>query len=455
MVFIRSFLLLGVLFVRNITAAPTPGLVDGLLTGIADTAAVKDASTVLAQLLGTHPATAAPASADQLRSTLSSIWGNEKSPNGFYNKVLVQVEANILPSGLLTSLANLVGPTSGIDSTVNANLHKPSSPIYPHKSSADAPYSLLEAQLRAAIYIPSTFTYGKKPPTILVPGTGVYGGETFSSNLAKLLTGKSYADPVWLNVPGALLGDAQVNSEYVAYAINYISSISKNAKVSVISWSQGGLDTQWAFAFWPSTRSVVSDFLPVSPDFHGTVVANALCLSEHSVTGFDPCDPSVIQQDYNSNFVKTLRSSGGADAYVPTTTLYSGFFDEIVEPQQGRNASAYLGDARGVGVTNIEVQSVCAGKLAGSFYGHAEMLFNPVTAAMVADALSHAGPGKLSRVKLAEVCADYIAPGLTLEDAISTSGEIVIAAIRLLAYMPKLLVEPGVKAYALKERHYI
>ncbi|EKG19465.1 hypothetical protein MPH_03329 [Macrophomina phaseolina MS6] len=51
-----------------------------------------------------------------------------------------------------------------------------------------------------------------KPPAVLVPGTGAKGGETFGSNFIPLLTGVDYADPVWLNIPGFMLDDAQVNS---------------------------------------------------------------------------------------------------------------------------------------------------------------------------------------------------------------------------------------------------
>jgi hypothetical protein len=50
-----------------------------------------------------------------------------------------------------------------------------------------------------------------------------------------------------------------------------------NQNVSVISWSQGGLDTQWALKYWPSTRDVTSNFIAQSPDFHGTVLAYILC----------------------------------------------------------------------------------------------------------------------------------------------------------------------------------
>lgn len=152
----------------------------------------------------------------------------------------------------------------------------------------------------------------------------------------------------------------------VAYAINYISGISQNVNVSTIAWSQGNIDTQWAFKYWPSTAKITTDHIAISPDYDGTVNANLICLD-----GL-PCDPSVFQQQYlsSSNFITTLQTDNGDSAYVPTTVLYSGLFDEIVEPQQGTGASAFLNDARAVGVTNNEVQTVCAGLPGGSFYTH-------------------------------------------------------------------------------------
>lgn len=47
---------------------------------------------------------------------------------------------------------------------------------------------------------------------ILVPGTGDTGCFTFDGNFIPLLTGQSYADPVWLNIPDYLLDDIQFNA---------------------------------------------------------------------------------------------------------------------------------------------------------------------------------------------------------------------------------------------------
>ncbi|KAK5635954.1 hypothetical protein RRF57_011666 [Xylaria bambusicola] len=119
-----------------------------------------------------------------------------------------------------------------------------------------------------------------------------------------------------------------------------------------------------------------------------------------------PCDPAIIEQEYNNALIAKLRALGSSNVYVSTTTLYSGFFDEIAEIQQGTATSAYLGDSRGAGATNVELQSACKGYLGGTFYCHAGVLFSLATAAMVKDALTHDGPGKLSRVHLDDICVD-------------------------------------------------
>jgi hypothetical protein len=426
------------------------GVATGLIGDINSAVAAQDPLAINSALIKIIPASR-PTDIPDCLNRASKVWASPTGRTDIYAAIATQVSVGLGP--LLDGTLNtaLTGGLPVGENSINNNNPRPPTTIYPKKDSEDAPYSLSEDALRKALYIPPSFGHGTKRPVIMVPGTGSYGGSNFANNLRKLLTGQSWADPVWLNIPGAMLDDAQVNSEYIAYAINYISSVStknnrQNAdKIAVISWSQGGLDTQWVFKYWPSTTKVVTDFLPVSPDFRGTVLANALCLSPNTVLALNPlCPPSVIQQEASSRYVNL---GGGNTAYVPTTSFYSGFFDEIVEPQQGTAASAYINPGPNAAVSNNEVQIVCAGKLGGTFYGHAGVLFHPLTYALIVDALKNDGPGSLSRIDVNSVCNNYAAPGLDLDDVIATSGLIPIAGVLLLAYPDKRLLEPALKSY--------
>ncbi|KAF5967618.1 lipase B precursor [Fusarium bulbicola] len=360
---------------------------------------------------------------------------------------IVEYGARLIANGIVSgSMDDLLSDAQGLGSAENGNENKNPAPpksVYPKAASCDAPYTVSEDKLRSAIYIPDTFTYGEKLPVVLFPGTGATGWTSFRGSFIPLLTGVDWADPVWVNVPELLLGDAQVNAEYAAYALNYIASVSKRS-VAIIGWSQGNIDAQWAFKYWPSTCKVTTDHVAISADYKGSVLANFVDLSGITNT------PSVVQQEAGSDFIKTLRSDGGDSGYVPTTSLYSSFLDEIVQPQEGTNASAYLLDERNVGVTNAEVQKVCAGKPGGSFYTHESMLINPLSFALAKDALTHDGPGEISRLDLGTVCASSLAPGLGLEDLLITENAIPIAGISVVTYSPKVKQEPAIKEYALK-----
>lgn len=162
-----------------------------------------------------------------------------------------------------------------------------------------------------------------------------------------------------------------------------------------------------------------------------------------------PLPPAVKQQRYFSNFVHALQRNGGDSAYVPTTTIYSGNFDEIVEPQQGTGASAFINDARRVGVSNNQVQKVCpAGSPGAGFYTHESTLINPLTFALVQDALTHKGPGQPSRLDLESVCSTDMTPGLTLQDFLETEATIPFAAFQIFAFPTKVVSEPAVRGYA-------
>lgn len=261
---------------------------------------------------------------------------------------------------------------------------------------------------------------------------------TFVGNMIPLLQGSTIADPVWLNIPDLLLGDAQQHAEYVAYAVNYISGISGKRQVSVAAWSQGSIDSQWAFKYWPSARKLVTDLITFSGDYAGTINANFLATPGIALP------PAVLQQAAGSNFIKTLRSNGGDSAYVPTTSIYSSFFDEIVQPQAGTGASAFIQDARKVGVSNTEVQQICPGAPAGSFYTHEGVMYNPLSFALLKDALQHNGPGLVSRLPTTNLCLNFLTPGLDLSDFLLTENAIVVAALGIVTYPRKVTVEPTI-----------
>ena len=249
-------------------AAPTPAETGDAL--------VKrdDYSSILSSLTPIR-ATATPTSPSQAIKSLSSIFEASPTQATLYDAVAEIIQDGLCADSVADLLGFVDGSLTGDNSEANVNLKNPTPKAYPKAGTSDAPYDLTEAQLRAAIHIPSTFKYGAgAQPIILVPGTGDTGYTTFDGNYIQLLTGSSIGDPVWLNIPRYLLNDAQTNSEYVAYAVNYIFGISNRRKLAIFAWSQGNINTQWAFKYWPSTRSKVTDHVAFSPDYHGTTLAN-------------------------------------------------------------------------------------------------------------------------------------------------------------------------------------
>lgn len=412
---------------------------DGLET---DAAEISQAVSAFAAVITAATVSPRPAPTDfkGCQSLMSSILYDAK-PTNIIQPAVELVLNSVNPignkgingqlSGALNSFDN-VQPARAIAAAAHAA-------VFPKKNPADAPYSRDEATYRKGIYIPPTFTYGRKPPIILIPGTGSTGGDTFAGNMIPLLTASSFADPVWLNIPGYLLDDAQVSAEYVAYATNYINAITGHKNVTLLSWSQGGIDAQWALKYWPSARHAVTDLVAVSPDYHGTVLAYAISPAFPQI----PEPATILQQQRNSSFISTLRAHGGDSAYVPTTNIYSSFFDEIVEPQTGTQASGFLLDARRVGASNNEVQALCPGSIAGGFYSHEGVLYHPLTFALLRDAMAHPGPGQYARLDRAALCASYATEGLSVLDVLDTEAAIPQAALNIVLTFPKYFTEPA------------
>ncbi|TQS36912.1 hypothetical protein Golomagni_02629 [Golovinomyces magnicellulatus] len=307
----------------------------------------------------------------------------------------------------------------------------------------NAPFSVPEELLRSAIQIPPTFSWGQKQPVLMCPGTGATGFETFSTTVGKLLATTDFADPVYLIIPGRLMDDVQINAEFVAYAIQYMN-VMTNRNVAAVTWSQGSLDVQWALKYWPSTRNVVTDFIPLSPDFRGTRLAHLLC-SAKTQRDMIACTPAVYQQTYNSHLISTLRRDGGDSAYVPTTTVYSQY-DEVVQPQSGRGASGFIGDANGVGVSNNLLQEVCQGQEGAGGFLHEGVIYSATAYALIVDALTHDGPADIERVR--GTCSQTTPPGVMDADVLQVEALMVVILFRLLTFTPKVSAEPPIKDYA-------
>ncbi|KAJ7696583.1 hypothetical protein B0H17DRAFT_1130968 [Mycena rosella] len=388
----------------------------------------------------------APTSETAALAALSDIFSSG-GPEGFVASAEALLKAGFAPPSLSDLLDVNKTYTTGGNSMTNSNPALPqNSPIiFPKAADGDAPYSLSEADLREAIYIPDGFTNGAKAPLLIIPGTGQPSYMTYSPNLIPVLQNSTFADPVWLNIPGFLLGDAQLSAEYIAYAAHYIAALT-GKKVTLIAYSQGNIITQWALTYWPSTRSVVSDFVALSPAFRGSILVDAGCLPIKDIFG---CPPAILQQGLDSNFVNAMRADGGDSALVPTTLMFSAT-DEIAQPQIGANATALLKDANNVGVTPVRVQdaNVCGGKLAGGVATHEGMLYHPVTLAMLEDAMTHDGPGDLSRVDLDHLCGLVVAEGMGLSALVDTEVGLVKAGAAFLQYRPYLQEEPAIVSYA-------
>lgn len=412
-------------------------------TGIVDIVESAAQEDVLLGLGLLKASTGDTKSASSLQEALGSLASIPSSSNhGIAQTSMELAKHGLAPDEVLDTVNGLT--ETRINLLYNDNSLDPADPIYPTKASWDAPYDVGEDQLRSAIHIPHGFKRGAdgKRPVLLMPGGSAPAGSTFYFNYEKLLSNTSFADPVWVNIPGNSLGDVQVTAEYVAYAMNYVSGISNNTKIGVISYSQGAIAAQWALKYWPSTRDSVEDFMSLSAGFHGSLL-EIDCVSSDS-----GCTPASRQQFYNSTFIHTLHKDDGDSAFVPTTSVYSGF-DQVVEPQKSPRASAELRDIRGVGVTNNQIQVGCPGKTAGSVYLHETMLVNPLAYALFVDALTHDGPGDLSRIDVDKICDQVVPPGLDLNDFLGTEVAATgLGTVNSMMYGNHSNVELPLKMYA-------
>jgi hypothetical protein len=277
-----------------------------------------------------------------------------------------------------------------------ATTHADASPSYAPLDRPGPRLSVPASTMRAALHCEGDFRHGSLEPVLLSPGTSATPKQNFSWNYERAFTAQHRP---WCDVtmPDHTLGDIQVAGEYLVYAIRTMHAMA-HRRVAVLGHSQGGMSMRWALRFWPDTRPMVDDIIGMAPTNHGTSVAGS-CDSG--------CVPANWQQGATSHFIAALNSRTETFRGISYTNVFTHTDEEVKPSDNATVASSALHVGPGM-ITNIATQDLCATDV----YEHNLMgTVDPVTYALVMDALSHKGPAMPSHVP-ASVCTQVYQPGI-------------------------------------------
>lgn len=218
-------------------------------------------------------------------ATSSSAASDTSVTSGTF--VITTTSSSSNPSGVSTSTSSAPSPSAssnsnqpGVCNPVPAGATVPQPPAnldLLQVGSLDAPYDLSLTELLASISFPNGLAC-RENLVILFPGTAVPALDTFTSTFIPVFAPQdaANADVMVVSNPSVSLGDAQTTAEYAAFAINYAALV-LGRRATIIPWSQGNLNTQWALKYWPSTRLNLKNYVAMSPDYDGTLQASFLC----------------------------------------------------------------------------------------------------------------------------------------------------------------------------------
>ncbi|SFS90181.1 esterase/lipase family protein [Saccharopolyspora flava] len=229
-------------------------------------------------------------------------------------------------------------------------------------------------------------------PVLLSPATSVTPEENYSWTYARAFDAQDRFYCA-VTMPDHTLGDIQVAGEYLVHGIREMHRLT-GKRIAVLGHSQGGMNPRWALRFWPDVRGMVDDVIGMAPSNHGTESMPAC--------GPKPveCEPAVWQQQAGSDFGQALNSRAETFPGISYTVLYSRL-DEVVTPPE----SSELHTGGGL-ISNIALQDVCATDVSTHLLVGTT---DPVTYALVVDALDNPGPADPARVD-ASVCGQPLMP---------------------------------------------
>lgn len=298
--------------------------------------------------------------------------------------------------------------------------------VLPADAQASGPaLEVSEAQLRAALHCPDTFTDEAHEPLLLVHGTFTNDWEHWSWNWEKVLRAEMW-DVCTVSLPDRSLGDMQTQAEYVVFAIREIVARSGDL-VDVLGHSQGVLHPRWAIRFWPDVAASVDDLVMLAGPNHGTELA-----------AFDSplgCFESCWQMGPRSAYLGALNAGDETPGAVSYTSIYTAT-DQLVQPQVPVSTSALDGGM------NLLVQDVCPARPAE----HASLMIDHAVYALSLDALTRDGPTDLGRLDLLDVCSGAFMPGA---DPLSPAAGIMQRSMASgLPPLKSTPAEPALRPYA-------
>lgn len=270
---------------------------------------------------------------------------------------------------------------------------------FPDEPALETPQATLDQALHC-----TPFTHPDRAPVLLVHGTFTAGFEQYDWTYLPLLADQGF-DVCIVTYPDRGLGDQQVSAEYVVNALRRIHARA-GRKVALVGHSQGASMPRWAVKWWPSARGALDDFVMLAGPNHGTTATAGLTSALAQVPGLSSLPVGLLpesfyQFDPGSSFVKAMNTGEEAPGDVSYTSIYSGFYDELVEPATPvPTAGLDWGQTR-PNVSNILLQDVCPGR----FVDHLTIgLTDALTFALVLDALEHPGPADVQRAGGSSLC---------------------------------------------------
>jgi triacylglycerol esterase/lipase EstA (alpha/beta hydrolase family) len=311
-----------------------------------------------------------------------------------------------------TSSSDLTGPYAPLD--------RPGPPL-------DVPKSSLAASLRCTKNVAGA----TRNPILLVAGTTLTPSVNYSWNYERAFDKLDWPYCT-VTLPDNGMGDIQTAGEYIVYALRQMHQLS-GRKVDILGYSLGGMVPRWALRFWPDTRELVDDFVAIDPSNHGTLDANAICL-----TG---CAPAIWQQQAGSRFLQALNSGAETFSGISYTVIYSRT-DEVVFPNLNAEGISTLHTGGGK-IANIAVQQICPADVSE----HLAMgTYDPVAYALVIDAFTHTGPANPARIS-PSVCVRLLQPGVNPLTFPTNYANLVLTAGTVLTTYPHISSEPPLAPY--------